>query len=188
MKTELYIKNMVCPRCIAAVENLLNSNRLPVDTVELGKAVVNCNLSEMQLQQLGKELQLLGFELLDDRKKRICEQIKNAVVEFVHYQKGSSNLNLSDYIADRLHCDYSALSKIFSETENTTIEKYLIAQKTEKVKELLSYGELNLNQIADRLNYSSAAYLSSQFKAVTGMTPSQYKNSPHNKRLPLDSI
>ena len=77
---------------------------------------------------------------------------------------------------------------MFSETENTTIEKYLIAQKTEKVKELLSYGELNLNQIADRLNYSSAAYLSSQFKAVTGMTPSQYKNSPHNKRLPLDSI
>ena len=179
---------MVCPRCIAAVRSLLEEENLPVKTVELGKAVVNADVSSNQKDNIKNKLIQQGFELLDDRKTIICGQIKNAVIEFVHYQEDNMNINLSDFIVSKLHQDYSSLSKLFSEEEHTTIEKYFIAQKIEKIKELLSYGELTLNEIAFKLNYSSSAYLSSQFKSVTGMTPSQYKSSANKNRKPLDSI
>ena len=172
----------------AAVRSLLEEENLPVKTVELGKAVVNADISSVQKDNIKNKLIQQGFELLDDRKTIICGQIKNAVIEFVHYQEDNININLSDFIVSKLHQDYSSLSKLFSEEEHTTIEKYFIAQKIEKIKELLSYGELTLNEIAFKLNYSSSAYLSSQFKSVTGMTPSQYKSSANKNRKPLDSI
>ena len=188
METEIRIKNMVCPRCVAAVDNFLKSNNFNVLSVELGKAVIDKEINPVDKDIIAKGLKDLGFELMDGKKSRTVEQIKNCVIEFVHYQEGNLNQNLSDYIVSKLHSDYSSLSKMFSEQENITIEKYFIAQKTEKVKELLSYGELTLNEIAFKLNYSSPAYLSAQFKQVTGMTPSQYKASKSKDRKFLDSI
>ena len=184
----IHIKNMVCPRCIAAVEKLLKKENFAVQSVELGKAVILGNIDKEQKRVLADGLKELGFELLDDRKTRIIEEIKTAVIEFVHYQENNLNINLSDFIVSKLHQDYTALSKLFSDNEQTTIEKYFIAQKVEKVKELLSYGELTLNEIAFKLNYSSSAYLSAQFKQVTGMTHSQYKSSDLQNRRTLDSI
>lgn len=179
---------MVCPRCISAVDNLLKQNGIEIVNIELGKAEIKGSLSKEQKRLLQKELYDLGFELLDDKITRRVEQIKNAIIDFVHYQSNNVNMNLSDYIVSKLHQDYFSLSKIFSENENTTIEKYFILQKIERIKELLSYNELTLNEIALEMNYSSAAYLSTQFKQITGMTPSQYKLSETKNRKSLDSI
>ena len=184
----IYIKNMVCPRCIFAVDNLLKQNGIDIVKIELGKAEIKGSLSKEQKRLLQKELNDLGFELLDDKITRRVEQIKNAIIDFVHYQSNNVNMNLSDYIVSKLHQDYFSLSKIFSENESTTIEKYFILQKIERIKELLSYNELTLNEIALEMNYSSAAYLSTQFKQITGMTPSQYKLSETKNRKCLDSI
>ena len=179
---------MVCPRCIFAVDNLLKQNGIDIVKIELGKAEIKGSLSKEQKRLLQKELYDLGFELLDDKITRRVEQIKNAIIDFVHYQSHKVNMNLSDYIVSKLHQDYFSLSKIFSENESTTIEKYFILQKIERIKELLSYNELTLNEIALEMNYSSAAYLSTQFKQITGMTPSQYKLSETKNRKCLDSI
>ncbi len=139
-------------------------------------------------KNIKEALEKYGFEWIDDKRMRIIEQIRTAIIELVHYDDNGLKTNLSDYLASKLHRDYSALSKLFSETANTTIEKYLIAQKIERAKELLMYGELSLNEIADMLNYSSVSYLSAQFKHVTGMTPSHFKKIKGNKRKPLDEI
>ncbi|MGP1515530.1 MAG: helix-turn-helix domain-containing protein [Bacteroidales bacterium] len=188
INTEIFIKNMVCPRCIMVVNKCLTKQHLTIISIELGKAVVKEYLSNTKKNIIAKELELLGFELLSNKKTKIIERIKNVVIAFVHYQKNNLHQNLSDYIAYSLHQEYSYLSKIFSEHENSTIEQYFIAQKIEKVKELLSYGELTLNEIAYSLNYSSSAYLSTQFKQITGMTPSKYKTMTHKNRKSLDAI
>jgi len=130
----------------------------------------------------------LGFEVIDDKKSRMIEQIKNVIIDVVHYQDNDVKTNLSDVLSDKLHHDYNYLSNLFSEVEGTTIEKYFIAQKVEKVKELLVYDELSLSEIANRLNYSSVAYLSNQFKKVTGLTPSHFKQIKEDKRKPLDKV
>ena len=145
-------------------------------------------ISDETYQRVKASLETFGFELIDDKKSQTVELIKDAIIELVHYDDNGLKTNLSDYLASKLHRDYSALSKLFSETTNTTIEKYLIAQKIERAKELLMYGELSLNEIADILNYSSVSYLSAQFKHVTGMTPSHFKKIKGNKRKPLDEI
>ena len=137
---------------------------------------------------MDKALVLLGFELIDDKKSRIIEKIKNIIIELVHHQNNDAKTNLSDVLSSQLHHDYNYLSNLFSEIEGTTIEKYFIAQKIEKVKELLVYDELSLSEIAFRLNYSSVAYLSNQFKKVTGLTPSYYKQIRDDKRKPLDKV
>jgi len=186
--TELCIKNMVCPRCIEAVKHFLERQHYTIISIELGKAVIKETISKEERNNIAIGLKQLDFKLLDDKKEKTIEQIKNIVVDFVHYQENNLRENLSDYIVSKLHQDYSTLSKIFSENEKMTIEKYFILQKIEKIKELLSYGELNLNEIAFKLNYSSPAYLSAQFKKVTGLTPSQYKNSTNKNRKSLDSI
>ena len=165
----LHIKNMVCNRCIMV-------------------AVLPDAVSDETYQRVKASLETFGFELIDDKKSQTVELIKDAIIELVHYDDNGLKTNLSDYLASKLHRDYSALSKLFSETTNTTIEKYLIAQKIERAKELLMYGELSLNEIADMLNYSSVSYLSAQFKHVTGMTPSHFKKIKGNKRKPLDEI
>ena len=183
-ETTLYIKNMVCDRCVMAVDSTLRQQgQLPL-SVELGKAVVEGELSDAQREALRK----IGFELLDDRRQRTIEQIKTAVIKLVRYEHHSESLTLSEYLRSELHQDYSSLSKLFSEYASKTIERYYMEQRIERVKELLTYDEQTLSQIAMDMNYSSVAYLSSQFKTVTGMTPSQFKQLHGQKRKKIDEI
>lgn len=179
---------MVCNRCITAVENELDKLKLKVEDIKLGEVTLEKEPSEADKTKLENALIALGFEIIDDKKSKIIEKIKNLIIEVVHRQNNAIKTNLSDLLSDKLHQDYNYLSNLFSEVEGQTIEKYFIAQKIEKVKELLVYDELSLSEIAFRLNYSSAAYLSNQFKKVTGLTPSHFKKVGEQKRKPLDEI
>ena len=156
--------------------------------MELGEVSIDENPSSAQLFTLRTALEQLGFELLDDRRQQTIDHIKSALIRLVHYHDNQSSSNLSDYLSSELHQDYSALSKLFSEVEGKTIERYYIELRIERVKELIRYDELTLTQIALRMNYSSVAYLSSQFKSVTGMTPSQFKSMKDILRTPLDKL
>ena len=186
--TTLFIKNMVCNRCIMVVQNELDKLSLDVKNIKLGEIILGQELTHEQKKNFETVLISLGFELIDDKKSRLIEKIKNIIIELVHHQGGDTKNNLSDVLTSKLHNDYNYLSNLFSEIENTTIEKYFIAQKIEKVKELLVYDELSLSEIAFRLNYSSVAYLSNQFKKVTGLTPSHFKLIREDKRKPLDEV
>jgi len=184
----IYIKNMVCNRCIMVVQNELSKLGLSVTGVKLGEVTLEKDLTADQRKQLEDVLVPLGFEIIDDKKSRIIEQIKNTVVNLVHYQDSDTKVTLSEVLKNALHHDYNYLSNLFSDVEGTTIEKYFIAQKIEKVKELLVYDELSLSEIAFRMNYSSVAYLSNQFKKVTGLTPSHFKQIKEDRRKPLDNL
>lgn len=179
---------MVCDRCKMAVHHALEKSGLHPQAVELGEVTITEEPDEDMKTKISQSLHSLGFELIDDRKHRMTERIKTIIVELVHYPDQQLKINLSDHISAKLHLDYNYLSNLFSEAEGTTIEKYFIAQKIEKVKELLNYDELSINEIASALNYSSAAYLSSQFKAITGITPSQFKNLKYKNRMSLDKV
>ncbi|HEX2846354.1 MAG TPA: helix-turn-helix domain-containing protein [Chitinophagaceae bacterium] len=184
----LFIKNMVCNRCISAVENEIKKLRVPVKTVKLGEAELEKDLNPEEKAKLQTALTALGFELIDDKKGRIIEKIKNVIIDMIHHQDYDGKTNLSDILSKKLNHDYNYLSNLFSDVEGSTIEKYFIAQKIEKVKELLVYDELSLSEIAFKLNYSSVAYLSNQFKKVTGLTPSHFKQIREEKRKPLDKV
>lgn len=184
----LYIKNMVCNRCVMAVRSELERLGIAAQEVELGEARILNDLTPKEVQYLGQSLKKLGFELINDRKSRIIEQIKNEIVYLVHHSDEILAVKLSSWLADKLHYDYTYLSNLFSEVEGTTIEKYYIAQRIEKVKELLVYDELSLAEIAETMGYSSAAYLSSQFKKVTGLTPTFYKSIKETKRKNIDEL
>lgn len=186
---KLYIKNMVCNRCRTAVRNELEKAGLSILSVELGEVELASELPAALLPKLQEALKQLGFELIDDKKSRIIEKIKTNIVSLIHHS-GSEMLktNLSEFLSAKLHYDYSYLSNLFSEVEGITIEKYYIAQRIERVKELLVYDELSLSGIADLLGYSSVAYLSSQFKKVTGLTPSFYKSLKAHKRTNIDEV
>ena len=186
--TTLFIKNMVCNRCIMVVQNELDKFDLEVKNIRLGEVILDKEPTTKEKDKLEKALILLGFEVIDDRKSLIIEKIKNIIIDLVHHQDNDTKKNISDILSSKLHHDYNYLSNLFSEVEGTTIEKYFIAQKIEKVKELLVYDELSLSEIAFRLNYSSVAYLSNQFKKVTGLTPSHFKQIKADKRKPLDSL
>ena len=178
---------MVCNRCINAVSSLLTDLKIPYASVQLGEVLLQKELSQKQLGILKTGLTKLGFELLDDAKKKTIEKIKNSIIRHVHYNEESGNYNLSEILSSSLHKDYSYLSNLFSEVEGITIEKYFINQKIEKAKELLVYDELSLGEIAFQLGYSSVAHLSSQFKKVTGLTPSHFK-SLGGHRKPIDEV
>ncbi|WP_257657614.1 helix-turn-helix domain-containing protein [Parapedobacter lycopersici] len=184
----LFIKNMVCDRCILVVQNELDKLDIAVKNIKLGEVTLARELTTDERDGLEKTLVPLGFQVIDDRKGRTIEKIKNVIIDLVHHQESGLKSNLSDVLADKLNHDYNYLSNLFSEVEGTTIEKYFIAQKIEKVKELLVYDELSLSEIAFRLNYSSVAYLSNQFKKVTGLTPSHFKQIREEKRKPLDKV
>src|SRR6218665_2863438 len=184
----LFIKNMVCNRCILVVQNELDKLGIAANNIKLVKITLNKNLTTAEREALENVLDPLGFEVIDDKKSRMIEKIKNVIIDLVHYQDNDAKTNLSDVLSDALHLDYNYLSNLFSDIEGTTIEKYFIAQKVEKVKELLVYDELSLSEIAFRLNYSSVAYLSNQFKKVTGLTPSYFKQIREDKRKPLDKV
>lgn len=186
--TTLFIKNMVCSRCIMAVQQALDKLGLSAENIRLGEVTLKKEPTTAQKAQLETALNTLGFELIDDKKSRLIEKIKNIIIEVVHHQDNDLKTNLSAVLSSRLHHDYNYLSNLFSEVEGTTIEKYFIHQKIEKVKELLVYDELSLSEIAFQLNYSSVAYLSNQFKKVTGLTPSHFKQIGAEKRKPLDEV
>ncbi len=185
---KLYIKNMVCSRCKMVVKSELEKLGLEPVSVELGEVEIKENNIDPVKIELLANLQSLGFDLIDDKKSRIIEKIKNVIIDQVHYHDNDAKSNLSDVLTGELNYDYNYLSNLFSEVEGTTIEKYFIAQKIEKVKELLVYDELSLSEIAFRLNYSSVAYLSNQFKKVTGLTPSHFRKVGENKRKTLDEV
>lgn len=185
----LYIKNMVCNRCKAAVDAELQKLGLRPAHILLGEVeLAGDQLSAQQLQQLDTALQAAGFELIDDRKTRMIEKIKNVVVSMVHYSDSPIKEKHSELIARELHYDYPYLSNLFSDLEGITIEQYIIQQKVEKIKEYIAYDELSLSAIADKMGYSSTAHLSAQFKKITGMPPSQFQNKGVHVRKGLDEV
>ncbi len=185
----LYIKNMVCPRCIKVVKDELEVLRYNISSIELGKVVLSTTISEKELQQIGDRLIANGFELLDDRKSRVIENVKILIIEAIH--KGTiadMAVNFSYYLSEKLQMEYSHLSNLFSAVEGKSIERYLISQKIERIKELISYDELSVKQIADQLGYSSLQALSGQFKKETGMTPTEFKKLSGSYRRGLDEV
>lgn len=185
----LHIKNMVCDRCIMIVGLQLANIGFTVTHIDLGHAEIMPDADENQLQVIAAALKAPGFELINNETDKTVEEIKNVIVELVHHSDLSQlKTSYSDVIAERLRRDYTSLSRLFSNSEDTTIERFIIQQKVEKIKELLEYGELNLNEIAYRMGYSSSAHLSTQFKSVTGRTPSQFKALQNKKRKAIDKI
>lgn len=184
---KLFIKNMVCDRCRVAVQNALDENGLSYNNVELGEVKLTTEPKADQLQKFKADIENLGFELIEDRTARIISKIKKVVLESV---RGDLNnkFKLSTEVSEALNKDYNSLSNIFSSIEGTTIEQFAILQKIEFVKELLVYDELSLSEIASKLRYSSVQHLSTQFKKVTGLTPSHFKKIGEQKRQPLDHI
>lgn len=179
---------MVCNRCILAVQGELQKFGLHPLYVVLGSAEIAEELNEKTKNDLNRALLLLGFAIMDDKKSRLIEQIKNMIVEQVHYSNDPLKINLSNHISDKIHLNYHYLSNLFTNVEGTTIEHYFLAQKTERIKELLVYDELSLSEIAFKLNYSSVSHLSKQFKKVAGLTPTHFKQLKVRKRKPLDEL
>ncbi|CAL2104126.1 HTH araC/xylS-type domain-containing protein [Tenacibaculum sp. 190130A14a] len=186
MNTILYIKNMVCPRCIKVITDELTKNQINFDEVNLGSIHFKETVDETTLHQIKQILKKEGFELLKNKDRQLINKIKSILIEQIHHSNTKVTQNISTILTDAIGMDYTNLSKLFSETERTTIEKYIIHLKIEKVKELLKYGELNLSQISYDLNYSSPQHLSRQFKQVTGLTPTQFK--AFGKRNTLDKL
>lgn len=179
---------MVCERCKMAVKYELTKLGIKPISVDLGEVELNNELTETQYQKFSATLQEYGFEIIDKSNARIIEKIKNIVIELVHRSDDTIKINYSVYIEEKLKKKYNYLSNLFSEIEGITIEQFIIFQKIEKVKELLVYDELSLSEIADKLGYSSVAYLSTQFKKTTGLTPSYFKSVKDKKRLSLDNL
>ena len=185
---KLYIKNMVCGRCKMVVKAEFEKLGLQTVSVDLGEVELQNTITEDQKEELLNHLQALGFDLIDDKKSKTIEKIKMLIIDLVHHKNNELKTNLSDYLAENLNQDYNSLSNLFSEVENTTIEKYFISQKIEKVKELIIYNELSLSEIADILNYSNVAHLSNQFKKVTGFTPTYFKQLKNKKRIQIENL
>lgn len=186
----LYIRNMVCDRCRKAVRDLLKGEGIPFNAVHLGEAELTTPLTAVKRQALERGLSELGFELIDDRRTRLIENVRRTVIGLVRADAESPlrREKLSVVIARVLAMDYSTISKLFSEVEGITIEQFLIAQRVERAKELLVYDELTLGEIAYRLGYSSAQHLSTQFRKVTGLTPSHFKRIGATRRHSLDQV
>ncbi len=184
---EIFIKNMVCPRCIRVVTEQLSANGFKVENVELGKAIITSDPVD-----LGKILTILkenGFELLEEKSAKLVNEIKTFLIQFIRQANLSEQkLKVSAILEDKFQRDYNYLSHLFSQMENTTIEKYIISQKIELIKEWLVYNELSLSQMSWKLGYSSVAHLSSQFKQVTGFSPTDFKNLKNHQRKSLDAI
>lgn len=179
---------MVCNRCILVISQILKKLNYTPLKIELGKAIVQEPLESGDREAIRHALKEYGFELIDDKRLHLIEKIRTAVIELVHYEDNLSKLKLSGYLKEKCHHDYSFLSKLFSEVNGISIEKYYIAQKVERVKELLAYDELSISEIASRLQYSSVAHLSSQFRTTTGMSPSEFKRLKNHNRKPLDQV
>jgi AraC-like DNA-binding protein len=185
---KIYIKYMVTIRCKMVVKSELEKLGVHYTTVELGEVVTREDLSAEQLDRLSISLKKSGLELMDDKKSILVEKIKAVIIELVHYNDEQIKINLSDYLSETLNHNYTYLANLFSEVKGTTIEQFYLAHKIEKVKELLVYDELNLTEIAYKLHYSSVAHLSNQFKKMTGLTPSHFKNLKHKRRSTFENM
>lgn len=172
---------MVCTRCKITVKSELAKLGLHYIVIELGEAEIMENLSESQLSQLDAALMHSGLELIDDKKSILVERIKTSIIELVHDTEDQIKTNLSDFLSNKLDYNYTYLANLFSSVKGTTIENFYLTHKIEMVKELLVYGDLNLTEIADKLHYSSVAHLSNQFKKMTGLTPSHFKDLKHKR-------
>ena len=179
---------MVCIRCKMVVKDELAKLGLHYTIVELGEVEIMENISASQHDQFKMALLKSGLELMDDKKSVLIQQIKDVIVEVVHYSEEPLTMNFSNFLSQKLNHDYTYLANLFSEVQGTTIEKFLIAHKIERVKELLVYNELNLTEIAYLMHYSSVAHLSTQFKKVTGLTPSHFKQLKEKRRSMLDDM
>lgn len=185
----LYIKNMVCNRCIKVVKEELTQLGFTINFIDLGEVEIEESTDETGLAKIKARLQENGFELIEDSKQKLIDRIKSHVIKKIHHENLSeSESNFSDVIEKEIGRDYSSLSKLFSSVEGVTIEHYIILQKIEKVKELLKYGDKTLSEISYQLGYNSVNHLSSQFKKQTGMTATEFKNNTSIKRKPLDKI
>jgi AraC-like DNA-binding protein len=184
----VYIKNMVCNRCIMVVGELFSSAGYQPLKVSLGEVELSKEMEPDAKNSVSKKLKEYGFELIDDHKTQIIEKIKNIIIRLVHHTHSELRENYSSLIESELGRGYTYLSNLFSSVEGITIEKYIIAQKIERVKELLVYHELTLSEIAWQMGYSSVAHLSNQFKKVTGLTPSYFREIGANRRKPLDQV
>ncbi len=188
--TTLYVKNMVCDRCIRIVKDELMRMKLDVRNVTLGEVVVGGTSKELPLEQIRSVLEQNGFELIEDRKARTIEQLKLAILRLVRedYNERDRKIRSSEYLSKAIGLDYHYLSTLFSSVENVTIEQYIILQRIERAKELLKYGELTLSEIAYKLGYSSVQHLSNQFKQTTGFTPTKFRSLTGQVRKPIDHV
>jgi AraC-like DNA-binding protein len=185
---KLYIKNMVCGRCIKVVSDELRRLGIEFNSVTLGEVELASSISNGTLEKLRSSLLENGFELINDSKTKLIEKVKTLIIRSIYEGNKPEKINYSDYLSKESGKPYTVLSALFSSVENTTIEKFIIAQKIEHAKELLVYGELTLSEIAYRLGYSSSQHLSNQFKKVTGFTPSYFKELKEHKRRFIDNI
>jgi AraC-like DNA-binding protein len=185
---KLFIKYMVSTRCKIVVKDILRKLGYHFFLVDLGEVEVMEELSLEQLNELKIALHSVGFELMDDKKAILIERVKIVIVDLVHYAENLPSIKFSDYLSQKLNHDYTYMANLFSDVQGTTIEQYIIGHKIERIKELLIYGELNITEIAYKMNYSSVAHMSNQFKKVTGLTPTHFKNLKDKKRNPIDEI
>jgi AraC-like DNA-binding protein len=179
---------MVSNRCKMAVKEELKKLGLHFIVVELGEVEIMEKISAEQREQLQTGLLNSGLELMDDRRSVLIERIKNVIIDMVHHSEEEIRVNFSHYLSERLNHDYTYLANLFSEVQGTTIEQFIIAHKIERIKELIIYGELNITEIAWKMNYSSVAHLSNQFKKMTGLTPSHFKKLKDKRRSPIEEI
>jgi len=179
---------MVCIRCKVVVTDILNELQVPCNAVELGEVELRNDLSPIQQDQLRVALLRSGLELLDDHKSIFIQKIKTIIIEQVHYEEEALHVNLSVFLSNKLHYNYTYLANLFSEVTGMTIEKFYIMHKIEKVKELLVYNELTLTEIAFKMHYSSVAHISNQFKKVTGLSPSHFKKLKIKRRSVLETL
>ena len=184
---KLYIKNMVCNRCVMVVKQKLEKMKLKIVNVSMGEVELVKPASAKQLSDISVRLQELGFELLEDQKQKQIEKIKTLLIKKTQSGDLEEHFSISGYLRKSLHKDYSSVSRLFSQVEGITIEQFFILQKIEKVKEWLVYGELSLNEISYKLGYSSVSHLSAQFKKITGLTPSDFKKMGGSRKS-LDNL
>ncbi len=179
---------MVSNRCKMAVREELKKLGLHFIIVDLGEVEIMEDLGGEKLEQLKTALLKSGFELINDKRAILIEKIKNTIIEMVHHSDELIKINLSDYLSEKLNYDYTYLANLFSEVQGTTIEQFIIHHKIERIKELIIYDELNITGIAWKMNYSSVAHLSNQFKKVTGLSPSHFKKLKNKRRSPIEEI
>ena len=187
---KLFIKYMVSARCKMAVKEELKKLGLHFIVVDLGEVEIMENISASQREQLKIALLGIGLELMDDKKAVLIEKIKNVIIQMVHHADTDAiiKVNFSNFLSEKLNHDYTYLANLFSEVQGTTIEQFIISHKIERIKELIIYGELNITEIAWKMNYSSVAHLSNQFKKMTGLSPSHFKQLKDKRRSPIEDI
>ncbi|MCX6305938.1 MAG: AraC family transcriptional regulator [Bacteroidetes bacterium] len=185
---KIYIKYMVSARCKLAVKEALKQLGLHFIVVDLGEVEIMETLTSEQRNKLTQALLDSGLELMDDKRAVLIERIKNAIIEMVHHSEETIKTNFSSFISKKLEHDYTYLANLFSEVQGTTIEQFIISHKIERIKELIIYDELNISEIAWKMNYSSVAHLSNQFKKVTGLSPSHFKQLKVKRRSLIEDI